>query len=115
MSETLWTPPEEETASPPPSIPIQTVEGYEPDGLQPLDATLYALVPLNAGDRVAFPDITDPEHPENDHTHAGKYGIVKAIGFADGGIRLDLLVFDPALGVTEQDTTIHRASLGEVQ
>lgn len=94
-------------------------DGYVvPDGLAALgaiDHELFGKIPFNPGERVAFQDILHPEQPELDHAHAGMYGIVKAIGFADGGIRLDLLVFDPSHGPQETDSTIYRARMGELQ
>ena len=107
---------------------VQAVEGYEPEGLGPIDGEMLALIPFKPGDRVAFPDrlegpgaladaqywkTVEARHPE--HPYAGSYGIVKAIGYGNGGIRLDVLVFAKETGVQETDTTIYRATLGEFQ
>lgn len=72
-------------------LPLLAVDGYVPaPGLHAIDQSLLTLVPFNVGERVAF--------QENHHLHGGKYGVIQAIGFAEGGIRLDLLVFDPHTG-----------------
>jgi hypothetical protein len=94
---------------------VLAVEGYEPEGLGPLDYELLRLVPFNVGERVAFPDIDPGPGNPAQHEHAGRYGVIKAIGYADGGIRLDLLVFDPNAGVQDADSIIYRATMGELQ
>jgi len=66
-------------------------------------------VPLNVGERVALAD----DHKK----HGGMYGVIEAIGIdpTDNSLKLDLRLFDPAAGLTENDNTIYRAAMGEIQ
>lgn len=86
----------------------ETPEGFTP--LLPIDDETARYIPLNPGEMVAF---------KEDHGHhAGMYAVIKAIGYDPdaGGIRLDVLVYDPQTGVTGDETTMRRIPLsGEIQ
>lgn len=66
-------------------------------------------VPLTVGERVAL--------KEDHKKHAGRYGVIEAIGLdpANNELRLDLRLFDPSTGLTDDDTIIYRATMGEIQ
>lgn len=98
---------------------VLAVEGYEPEGLGPIEPEMLQHIPYRPGERVAFAE-DHPEHgreaDENGGTVRGaKYGVIQAVGLADGGVRLDLLVFHPDDGVTDETSTIYRARMGELQ
>ena len=73
--------------------------------LHPIDPS---LAPFAVGERVAF---------KEDHSkHPGKYGSVRAIGLdPDGGFGFDLLVFDPAVGLTGEEKTVFRSTMEDIQ
>jgi hypothetical protein len=75
-------------------------------GLLPIDAH---LVPVHVGERVAFKE----EHDD----HGGKYGLIETLGIDEkaGGVKLDVLVYSPADGVTPDDSTRVRVGLEEIQ
>lgn len=107
---------------------LLAMDGYEPEGLLPIP---QELVPFHVGETVAFREdhpefgvgepstVDEGGHVRTEATaerHA-MYGQIKAIGYDDGEIVLDLLVFDPHFGITSEDTTIRRVSVtgGEIQ
>lgn len=73
-----------------------------------------ALVPVKVGEKIAFPDIIDnpsalkdaqdnktveADFPE--HEYAGKYGVVRAVGYFENDVAFDVHVIDPSTGRLE--------------
>lgn len=110
---------------------VLALEGYKPaKGLLPIGPQLEALLILHPGERVAFredhaefgsgaqpsddgslvpPTIGDGESPRR-----AQYGVIQAIGYCDGEVMMDVLVFDPHHGVSE-DGEIRRIGMEDIQ